>query len=233
MLPTRKTKTDKVVILCDGMPSVPERRKLTSFLSKKGFWVIHMRYRGVWESEGEFLKDSPAADVSLIIDELPKGLTEVAFEKHFELKPEKIYVMGSSFGGTTALMASLDPHVDKAISISPVARWKGLSDAAETSKDYVAYLRDAFGPAYRFKEKNWRRLYSDPFFDPLSHWKEFDRERVMMFHAKDDPVVSWKPTAELAKKSGLKLKLFARGSHLSATRTIIGQWRTIKNFLES
>jgi hypothetical protein len=39
---------------CDSMPSIPRKQPLSDFLTGKGFWVIYPRYRGAWESGGEF-----------------------------------------------------------------------------------------------------------------------------------------------------------------------------------
>src|SRR5579864_1047805 len=70
--PLRGRKTKKLIILCDGMPSLPRKQSLSEFLAAKGFWVIYPRYRGAWESGGEFLERSPHEDILDITDDLPK-----------------------------------------------------------------------------------------------------------------------------------------------------------------
>src|SRR5215472_977306 len=54
--PSRPQKKQKLIILCDGMPSMPSKQPLAEFLAAKGFWVIYPRYHGAWESGGEFLE---------------------------------------------------------------------------------------------------------------------------------------------------------------------------------
>ena len=54
--PTRPRKKQKVIILCDGMPSMPRKQALMEFLAAKGYWVFYPRYRGSWESGGQFLR---------------------------------------------------------------------------------------------------------------------------------------------------------------------------------
>src|SRR5689334_22750902 len=71
-----KTNDEKVVILCDGMPSVPKKQGLAEFLSKKGFFVIYPRYRGAWESGGVFLQKPPEQDIKDIVDELQKPIVD-------------------------------------------------------------------------------------------------------------------------------------------------------------
>src|ERR1700722_13965166 len=99
----RKTRKDRVIILCDGMPGMPTKQGLARFLSRKGFWVIYPRYRGSWESGGQFLKKSPHLDILDVIDELPKGLKEVTFGKKFKIFSAEIFVIGGSFGGAAAI----------------------------------------------------------------------------------------------------------------------------------
>jgi hypothetical protein len=75
--PTRPGKRQKLIILCDGMPSIPRKRPLSEFLAAKGFWVIYPRYRGAWESGGEFLSRSPHEDILEILDVFPRSLRKV------------------------------------------------------------------------------------------------------------------------------------------------------------
>jgi hypothetical protein len=72
----------------------------------KGYWVFYPRWRGAWESDGEFLEKSPEQDLRDVMDELPKGVREAAFGQRFKLSPDEIFVIGGSFGGTAAILAS-------------------------------------------------------------------------------------------------------------------------------
>jgi len=123
---TRERKTQKLIILCDGMPSIPRKQSLSEFLAAKGFWVIYPRYRGAWESGGAFLERSPHEDILDIIGELPKEIEEVAFGRRFRLSPDRIFVIGGSFGGAAAILASLHPSVNRVIANCPVVDWKIL-----------------------------------------------------------------------------------------------------------
>ena len=233
--PSRKLKKQKVIIICDGMPSIPSKQLLMKFLSKKGYWVIFPRYRGAWESDGEFLDKSPHEDIIDIIDELPKGLRENTFGEKFLFKPDEIYVIGGSFGGAASILSSLDSRVKKVIANCPVVDWSILrnSEKTETSnKSYTAYIRESFGQAYRLSDKNWKKLYSGKFYNPVYHYKEFCASKIMMFHAKDDPYVLWKSVNLFAKLTGVKLKSLNRGGHLSTNKTVQKYWKQIKMFFE-
>lgn len=234
--PLRKGKKTKVIIICSGMPSIPDKQPLAEFLAKKGYWVIYPRYRGSWESDGNFLEISPEQDIKDIISELPNGLTEFAFGEHFALTPDEIYIIGGSFGGATALMCSRDPRVKKVVANCPVVDWAILPDEQpkETSnKSYAAYIRQAFGHGYRLSDANWNKLFSGTFFNPANHIKELNPEKVIMFHAKDDPYIPWKVVDQFAKKTGIRLYSFARGGHLDTILTVQKQWAKVQKFFES
>ncbi len=65
--------SNRVIILCDGLPSVPSKKEILQHLALEGFWVFHMRYRGTWESDGEFLNESPDTDVNLVMRDFRLG----------------------------------------------------------------------------------------------------------------------------------------------------------------
>jgi alpha-beta hydrolase superfamily lysophospholipase len=233
--PARSHKKQQVIILCDGMPSVPRKQPLAKFLANKGFWVIYPRWRGAWESDGQFLKHSPEQDLRDIVDELPKGVRESAFGQQFTLKPEEIFVIGGSFGGAAAILASLDRRVDRVVANCPVVDWSILDDEQrkETSNpSYPAYLRKAFGNAYRLKETNWNKLRSGKFFNPAHEIGRLAPGKILLFHAKDDPYIPWQSVRQFAQAAGIKLKLLPRGGHLKTEETVIGHWPEIKRFLE-
>ena len=233
--PKKKVKKCRLILLYDGLPSIPRKQPLAEFLAKKGFWVLYPRYRGAWESEGELLKISPEKDIEEIIDALPHGLTDVAFQTHFELSPEEIFVIGGSFGGCTALMASLNPKIKKVVANCPVVDWSILEEELpkETSNSsYAAYLKEAFGPGYRLSEKNWKKLEAGHFFNPTAYMNELDPKKVILFHAKDDPYIPWEGVKNFAEKTGIKLYSFAKGGHLDTVETIQKQWKRIEGFLK-
>jgi pimeloyl-ACP methyl ester carboxylesterase len=234
--PARAGKRHKVIILCDGMPSIPRKQALAAFLSRKGYWVFYPRYRGAWESGGQFLEKSPHEDIGDLIDRLPKGIREVTFGQRFMLSPDEIFVIGGSFGGAAAILSSLDARVKKVIANCPVVDWSILakSEKAETSNpNYAAYIREAFGNAYRLSDRNWKKLSSGRFYNPLYHIQEITPSKILMFHAKDDPYVPYVSVESFAKRGGVRLKSFQHGGHLSTERIVQKQWPVIKRFFEN
>src|SRR6185437_12151640 len=103
-----------------------------------------------------FLARSPHEDILDVITALNKPIREVTFGKRFRVNAREVFVIGGSFGGAAAILCSLDARVKKVIANCPVVDWSILphSERAETSNpSYVAYIREAFGGAYRLSER--------------------------------------------------------------------------------
>ena len=235
LAPARPRRQQNVILLCDGMPSVPRKQPLAEFLSRKGYWVFYPRYRGAWESAGMFLERSPHEDILDVVEELPKGFRDLAFGQRFSLTPGRIVVIGGSFGGAAAILCSLDPRVTRVVANCPVVDWSILpkSEKRETSNpNYAAYIREAFGHGYRLSDRNWNKLHGGKFYNPAYHSREIEPAKIMMFHAKDDPYVPWRSVDKFARRTGAKLKLLARGGHLRTEFVVQRYWPQISRFLE-
>src|ERR1039458_6587023 len=113
LAPTRPGKRQRAIVLCDGMPSIPRKQPLAEFLSGKGYWVFYPRYRGAWESGGEFLARSPHLDILDVIGGLAREFRELAFGRQFRLAVDEVFVIGGGFGISRHAPCALDPRVKK------------------------------------------------------------------------------------------------------------------------
>ena len=234
--PARSSKKQQVIILCDGMPSIPRKQPLAEYLSRKGYWVFYPRWRGTWESGGQFLERSPHEDILDVVSELPKGIRELAFGRQFRCLPDNIFVIGGSFGGAAAILSSLDSRITKVIANCPVVDWAILRKELkkETSNpSYPAYIRAAFGNGYRLSAKNWNKLNDGIFYNPAHHLRKLVPSKILMFHAKDDPFIPWKLVDSFARRAGISLRLLSRGGHLKTEYVVQKYWPQIKRFFDS
>jgi acetyl esterase/lipase len=163
-------------------------------------------------------------------------MREIAFGRKWRLSPDEIFAIGGSFGGAAAILASLDSRVKKVVANCPVVDWSILDkeQRKETfNKSYPAYIREAFGNGYRLSARNWNKLRTGVFYNPIYRVGELNPAKILMFHAKDDPYVPWRGVERFASKAGIKLRLFARGGHLRTEDVVRGHWPEIKRFFES
>lgn len=225
-------RSDKVIILCGGMPGYPTKKELMFFLAKKGYWVFSPRYRGSWESDGWFLKKSPHLDVIDVIDSLSSGFIDLWNNKKYKIKNPKVYLIGSSFGGPAVILASKDKRVRKAVAFSPVTNWR-----VETKLEPIGWLgkftRIAFGNGYRFRQKDWDKLRNGKFYNPITAVKELDKNKIYIIHAKDDEVVYADTSIKFAKELGCKITLLKKGGHLSTSNLLKAAfWKRVRDFIK-
>jgi pimeloyl-ACP methyl ester carboxylesterase len=236
-LPARRAgKIQRAIILCDGMPSMPRKQPLAEFLAAKGYWVFYPRYRGAWESGGKFLERSPHLDILDVVGGISREFRELAFGRRFRVKAEEVFVIGGSFGGAAAILASLDERVKKVVANCPAVDWAilGREQKKETSNpSYAAYIRAAFGNGYRLSDKNWKKLRGEKFYNPAFRAREISGAKVMMFHAQDDPYIPYRSVEKFARVTGAQLKLLQRGGHLSTDMIVRKYWAKIREFFES
>ncbi|HEY4512505.1 MAG TPA: alpha/beta hydrolase [Candidatus Paceibacterota bacterium] len=207
-------KSNKVMILCSGMPSVPKKQDVMEFFAKRGYWVFLPRYRGSWESEGVMFKYSPTKDIRDIISELPKGFKEFWGNKNFKIGNPKVYLIGSSFGGPAALLNSKLKEVKKVICFSPVIDWQDQKNTTESIERLAPFLKKAFGRAYVIAKDGWKKIKQGKLYNPSTETEKVDGSKCLIFHAKDDDIVLWKPLKPFIGKTGAKLMLAKIGGHL-------------------
>lgn len=228
-----ETPSSKVVIFCAGMPTVPHRKELMKYIAKKGYWAIFPRYRGSWESGGEFLKDEPTKDVLDVMNHIDSQSFKSLWDKQEnKIDNPEYYLIAGSFGGPAGLLLSRDIRVKKVIAISPVVDWAAPS--VDEPLDWLCgFVRDAFGEGYRFTNENWKKLGSSAFYNPVSQKEKVDGKKILFIHAEDDKSVLAGPVAQFAKDIGSNIIMLKKGGHLSSA--IIKSWRVmwkIKRFLQ-
>ena len=222
----------RAVILCDGCPTVPSKHALGGFLARKGFWVFHPRYRGTWESGGEFLQYSPAEDVLLVAEGLKGSFKEMWSGVRYVLDIRSVIVVGASFGGTAAVLASQDDRIAKAVALAPVIDWR-REKGGESFEEFLRQITEGFGGAYRAPKKNYLKLKRTKFYSPVHAKGAISSKKLLLIHAKDDDVVPVLPLKNFSKKHGMRPIILPTGGHLSASALMQPKiWKKINNFLK-
>lgn len=223
----------RVIIICGGMPSYPSKKDLIIFLANKGYWVFLPRYRGSWESDGSFLRISPHQDVLDVINQLSSGFSDLWSKKKYKVKDPRVYLIGSSFGGPAALLASRDKRVRKAVVLSPVTDWR--EETKEEPIDWLEkFTKTAFGSGYRFTKKDWRKLKAGKFYNPTAEISTLNPAKILIIHPEDDKFAYAKTSKKFAEMLGCKLILLKEGGHLSTSDVMKPDfWKKINNFIKN
>lgn len=222
-LPPR-VKSNRVIIICDGMPTVPGKKELMFYWARRGYWVIYPRYRGTWESSGSFLSRSPQWDIKDVIDGLSSGFTDLWSGERLKIRNPQVYLLAGSFGGPAALLIARDKRVRAAVVFSGVVDWRAPS-ADEPLPQLYDFVVKAFGCAYRLKPTSWRKLGKSSFYNPASQLKSIPGRKIMMVHAQDDRSVNYKSVASFAKAIGSSFYGLKHGGHFSLSLSLLPLWR--------
>jgi dipeptidyl aminopeptidase/acylaminoacyl peptidase len=232
----KNSKAGRVLILLGGAPSTSSKPEVLNFWASKGYICILPRFRGTWESDGEFLKESPHIDVLDIIQEITaagwKGITDVRTGELLKLKAKSIYIIGGSFGGTAALLCSSHKKVKKVVALAPGIDWS-YDSIDEPFSVFKTYTQQAFGSAYRAKATSWNKLQNNSMYAPVTVAKELPGNKILILHALDDTVVSIDPVYSFVRDSGAALVEYKRGGHMGLnTSRKAKYYKKIESFFE-
>jgi pimeloyl-ACP methyl ester carboxylesterase len=206
------------------------------FFTLHGYTAIVPRFRGTWESEGEFLQREPILDVFDIVNEITntqyKGVYDSFTGSSTRLRATKIFVVGGSFGGTGAVLASAHPKVRKVVALSPVIDWSydSIDEPFSFFEKTVPY---AFGDAYRYAKGTLRKLYRNEIYSPLKDTEKCMGKKILIIHAEDDTAVSIDPVYSFVRDTYAQLVELRRGGHLGLNDTRRARFsKVILSFLQ-
>ena len=93
------------VVLCHGFPgNNTDVHGLGERLMKEGFSALFFNYRGTWESEGLFTFANSLEDALSAV----RYVTSSVAVREFDVDPSNVTVIGHSYGGSIALLGSLN-----------------------------------------------------------------------------------------------------------------------------
>lgn len=206
-----KISSERFVILCEGMPSIPSRRELMQSLSDFGWNVLYPRYRGTWESPGNFLEQSPRGDIQQLCDVLVDGLDV----RHKMYRAERISIIGSSFGGGVALTLADHPNVSRVIALSPIVDFKASEPILHSLK---LFLQNMYPGAYRFSEQDWARMSDGELLQPINHMDSDTVKKIHLFGGGLDPEILIGDLRAFSKRVNVPLVVYPEQSHLSFSK---------------
>ena len=229
-MPAARPTSRKVAILAAGCPGYPGgKTDLMRLLARHGYWSIVPMYRGTWESRGEFLATSPHQDLLDVMDGVEAGFYDLWSGTEHQLPGAQFYLLGGSFGGAAALLASADPRVKKAATLSAVVDWREQENTLEPLKTMAEYLPNAYGMGYRTHPDAWKKLAAGDFYNPATQKDALDPQKLLLIHAKDDRIVHAHPARAFAAEIGARYVELPKGGHMgvgSAAKPAL--WKRIK-----
>lgn len=201
-----KGKKYRFMIFCHGLPGHPYQFNPAKIecLLKKGFVLVFPDYIGTWASYGIMSWDNCVATILQTITSLKKGKgREIRGNTKVEWDLKDIILVGSSFGGSVALVAGAkSSDIQKIISFAAPTDYrnhskiKGEDESIEGLYDVV--VQEA-GALWRIPNKaEWSRLVrGDADINPIDYIESLKNKDVLLVHGNKDRVVSVKRSDKL------------------------------------
>lgn len=229
------TKPTHAIILCEGLPSTPKRQDVIEYLANQGFLVFQPRYRGTWESDGEFLAEDPVIDIRDVVEVIKSNNIQELFNMNtFVFDIQHISVIGASLGGSVALSSIFIPEVQKVVALSPVVNFKTFNTSyhEQDLKQIGEFMLRAFTNGYRFTRENWTRLLDGEIIHPVEVNTDEMREKIFIIQCKDDNTVNYIPVINFAEKMKVRYKLLLTGGHFSFSKIKNELWQEIFEWIK-
>lgn len=225
-----------LIIILPGLPEYPLPKELMFKLAEEGYGVLYPRYKGTYESNGNFLNESPAEDILKLIDSLKKKkeFKELYGRTKVNIDFEKLFVLASSFGSSVALhLSKLTKDIDRFILIAPVIDFKKHGQRYE-EQDLVSlkeFLIKGYPFLYRFDEKNYDRLLDGQIIpSAIENIGDYSGE-IILLHSKEDSTISIENSKEFSKKcSKIKFLEINQAGHFSVSKL---NWDILKKCLKN
>jgi dipeptidyl aminopeptidase/acylaminoacyl peptidase len=198
----RELKRERIVITCHGYLSSKDSEKylqIANRFSSQGIAVLRFDFRGSGESEGcgDFLTNR-------VVD--LKAAVDFSIKRGFK----SIGILGSSYGGTTAILTA-----EEAPQVGALVTWSTPCKLIELFKPMTRETRDRLSHPRAASEG----AELTEFMRDLSRYDAIEVVRsiskILVVHCRDDEVVPW-TQAKLIFDNALEpkqLKVFEKGDH--------------------
>jgi len=211
-----------IVILLNGMPSVPKLNDLLEILAANGYLTVFPRYQGTWESSGTFLAQSPVKDIQSLCNEIlrKRKIVEVYTHREFKIITRNLILIGTSFGGSVALCAASWQSAKKIIALSPVIDWKTCPETATSgaSEHMKQFLREGFGEGYRFTDIGWEKFRTGALFSPSRELIKNVAKKITVVYDESDKTIPPAEIVNYAKANGIALNKVKGLGHISFSK---------------
>jgi dienelactone hydrolase len=180
------------VVLAHGIPGIDQPYDIALALRKAGFTAVIVHYRGCWGSEGVFSIPGMHDSIKATVDDMSSG-------RYPEVDPDRLAIVGHSFGSWAALLAALDDErLRAAAGYGVVPSTKPYADSAQAlEQGCVPWLHGITVDEYI-------EQYSsiDDSVSPLERIGELAPRPLLLLHGRRDGGVPVTDVTELYRRAG-------------------------------
>lgn len=195
---------DAVVIL-PGFPARNDFNELMGAFYDKGYHVFAPRYKGSYQSTGNFLARNPVNDLIMFVKNLDKGMAKSLWDNSKQyFKIHKKILVSNSFGGAVALgLAAKSGKFSHLILAAPVWDFKKHNENwdEQNLQQLTDFVKRAYKSCYRIEFENInKKLEKFKETQPEYYLPKLQKFPILVFHDPNDKVVSFNHTKEMLPK---------------------------------
>jgi esterase/lipase len=225
------------VIILPGFPGRNDFNELIELFYDRGYHVFVPRYRGTFQSLGEFLSKSPVDDLIMFMRNLDKGFAKSLWDmKKLNFKVNKKILVSSSFGGAIACgLIAKCPGFSHLILAAPV--WDFARHNEKGDEQDLIHLTEFVKRAY----KNCYRFEFDDLAKRLSKFKELNPEfyfpkikdfPILVLHDPNDKIVAFRHTKEMLGVLGKTTYIEHYLGHGLSASLLSAFWKDVDKFIK-
>lgn len=182
--------TNNVILLfCYGIPSHPFDRfpfGLESYL-RQGYILAYPHYKGTFGSKGICTIENAVNSVLVTLRALFAGdLSDLMSGERFNIKPQRIILVGGSFGGSVALVAAVkSDKISNVISVAGPTNYRGRDFSRLKNK-----LSSAYNKEWNISPSVWGKLMRGKVdINPIDYVKKLKNKNTYLIHGEADAII--------------------------------------------
>ncbi|MFT5759739.1 MAG: dienelactone hydrolase [Alteromonadaceae bacterium] len=174
-----KNKSHAVILLHGGPEerAYPDYDKEAILLSNRGYSVLSLNYRGS-KGFGHTYKDKAIENIDVMLKDIDVATNWLETNKHID--KDSIGIMGSSYGGYLALLASKSSQYQCIVSIN------GIYDLYDTAVNFPGSSNNFFSRYYGSIKQIATGEYDD--YSPIKY-TEYNNTKYLLVQSKYDDII--------------------------------------------
>ncbi len=185
----------------------------------RGWSVLVPSYPGTYDSSGTFSPRQALRMVRRCVAFCEGGTgTELWGDTDVSWRCREVALLGTSFGGALALVATARLHIQRVLAISPVVDWK--MELGEDDAELKRIMRRAFPKTMRPGD-DWDEW---GVVNPADEVKALHHATIFVVAARDDTVVPIAHSEWLAKQVQVSLTRVPEGGHIGPSHVPSRVW---------